>query len=257
MYHSILSHQQGLPGNVFIMANTYFQFKQFTIHQDNCAMKVCTDACLFGAWVANELAANNHLQSCLDIGTGTGLLSLTLAQKTSAFIDAVEIDKAAFEQAKENIYQSPWSDKISIINTDINAFDTNKKYDCIISNPPFFEGDLKSSISNKNAAKHDTTLTLQQLLQVVDKTLQQDGYFAILLPYHRTDFFIEAAAKSALYLSKKVLIKQTSGHDYFRAILLFERQQKIVSNEEIIIKDETNNYTEAFVGLLKDYYLFL
>ena len=239
------------------MANTYFQFKQFTIQQNNCAMKVCTDACLFGAWVADELTSISQAGNYLDIGAGTGLLSLILAQKTSAFIDAVEIDKAAFEQAKENIYQSPWREKISIINTDINAFDTNKKYDCIISNPPFFEGDLKSSNSNKNAAKHDTTLTLQQLLQVVDKTLQQEGYFAILLPYHRTDFFIEAAAKSTLFLSKKVLVKQTPGHDYFRVILLFRRQQKIVSNEEIIIKDETNNYTEAFVGLLKDYYLFL
>ena len=257
MYHSTQFHRQELPGKMFIMANTYFQFKQFTIHQDNCAMKVCTDACLFGAWVANELKAINKTGTCLDIGAGTGLLSIMLAQKTTAFIDAVEIDKAAFEQAKENIYQSPWSEKISIINTDISTFETNKKYDCIISNPPFFEGDLKSSISNKNAAKHDTTLTLQQLLQAVENCLHEEGNFAVLLPYHRADFFIEAAAKSTLYVSKKVLIKQTPGHDYFRAMLLFRRQQKMVSNEEIIIKDDTNNYTGVFTGLLKDYYLFL
>ena len=257
MSHSTLFHQQGLFGNVIIMANTYFQFKQFTIHQHNCAMKVCTDACLFGAWVASELAANNQLQSYLDIGAGTGLLSLMLAQKTTAFIDAVEIDTAAFEQAKENIHQSQWSEKISVINTHITSFKTIKKYDCIISNPPFFEGYLKSSNSNKNAAKHDTTLTLQQLLQVVDETLDHEGYFAILLPYHRADLFIDAAVKSTLYLSKKVLIKQTPRHDYFRAMLLFTRQQTIIVNEEIIIKDEANNYTEAFTRLLKDYYLFL
>lgn len=220
-------------------------------------MKVCTDACLFGAWVANEFAANNKVKFCLDIGAGTGLLSLMLAQKTTASIDAVEIDTAAFEQAKENSCQSPWGEKISIVNTDISTFETNKKYECIISNPPFFEGDLKSSSSNKNAAKHDTTLTLQQLLQVVDKTLHQEGYFAILLPYHRAEFFIEAAAKFTLYPTKKVLIKQTPRHNYFRAILLFTRQQKKVNIEEIIIKNEANNYTEVFTGLLKDYYLFL
>ena len=239
------------------MANTYFKFKQFTIRQEHCAMKVCTDACLFGAWVANELTAIKQISNCLDIGTGTGVLSLLLAQKTTAFIDAVEIDKAAFEQAKENIDHSPWSGRLTVINTDITAFNNNKKYDCIISNPPFFEGDLKSSNSNKNAAKHDTSLTLQQLLQVVDKTLLEEGYFAILLPYHRADFFIEEAAKSNLYLTKKVLVKQTPRHDYFRAMLLFTRHQKNVSSEEIIIKNEVNNYTEIFTGLLKDYYLFL
>ncbi len=220
-------------------------------------MKVCTDACLFGAWVAYEFATINKVNFCLDIGAGTGLLSLMLAQKTTASIDAVEIDAAAFEQAKENSFQSPWGEKISIIKTDISAFETNKKYECIISNPPFFEGDLKSSNINKNAAKHDTTLTLQQLLQVVHNTLHQEGYFAILLPYHRVDFFIETAAKSTLYLSKKVLVKQTPRHHYFRAILLFTREQKMISIEEIIIKNEANEYTEVFTGLLKDYYLFL
>ncbi len=257
MSHSIQFLRQGLPGNVFIMANTYFKFKQFTIQQAHCAMKVCTDACLFGAWVAYELTEINQINNCLDIGTGTGLLSLMLAQKTTAFIDAVEIDKAAFEQAKENIDQSPWRERLTVINTDITTFNTNKKYDCIISNPPFFEGDLKSNISNKNAAKHDTTLTLQQLLNVVDKTMHNKGYFAILLPYHRANFCIEEAAKPGLYLTKKVLVKQTPTHDYFRAMLLFTRQQKNVSCEEIIIKNEANNYTEIFTGLLKDYYLFL
>lgn len=239
------------------MANTYFKFKQFTIQQEHCAMKVCTDACLFGAWVANELTEIYQINNCLDIGTGTGLLSLLLAQKTNAFIDAVEINKAAFEQAKENFNQSPWSEKLSAINMDITTFDTNKKYDCIISNPPFFEGDLKSSNSIKNAAKHDTTLTLQQLLNVIVKTLQQEGYFAILLPYHRADFFLEEAAKTGLYLTKKAMVKQTPANDYFRAMLLFTKQQQNTINERIIIKNEANNYSETFTWLLKDYYLFL
>ena len=240
------------------MANSYFQFKQFTIQQNNCAMKVCTDACLFGAWIAEILGQQNKRpQNILDIGSGTGLLSLMIAQKSNAAIDGVEIDTEAFLQSLENIQQSPFNKRIVITNTDVLALQFSKKYDWIIANPPFFEQDLKSDNHQKNSAKHDSTLTLQQLLQVVDKTLHQEGYFALLLPYHRAGFFIEAAKKSTLYLTKKVLIKQTPGHDYFRAMLVFTRQQKMVSIEEIIIKNEANNYTEVFTGLLKDYYLFL
>ena len=119
------------------MSNNYFQFKQFTIHQDKCAMKVCTDACLFGAFVANEIQDKtiNHI---LDIGAGTGLLSLMLAQKSNAAIDAVEIDKSTYEQAEENISQSSWKEKITVYNSGIADFYSNYKYDLIISNPPFF-----------------------------------------------------------------------------------------------------------------------
>ena len=158
-------------------------------------MKVCTDACLFGAYVADQVktkAANN----ILDIGTGTGLLSLMLAQRVPALIDAVEIDEAAYQQAKENFEQSPWKERLFAFNTDVTKFETEKKYDCIISNPPFFENDLKSNDSNKNNAKHDTSLSLDKLLQVVKKLLNDDGIFAVLLPYHRVEYFIATAQKN-------------------------------------------------------------
>ncbi len=171
-------------------------------------MKVCTDACLFGALVADQVKTKAST-NILDIGTGTGLLSLMLAQRVPALIDAVEIDEAAYQQAKENFEQSPWKERLSIFNTDILKFDAGKKYDCIISNPPFFENDLKSSDKNKNAAKHDTTLTLEQLLQTVQKLLNEDGSFAVLLPYHRIEECILLAEKIGLYLNKKVLVKQT------------------------------------------------
>lgn len=240
------------------MPNNYFQFKQFTVYQESCAMKVCTDACLFGAYIA-ELINKEKLpvKNCLDIGTGTGLLSLMLAQKTTVQIDAVEIDKAAYQQAEKNFEQSPWREKLNIFNTDITQFDNNKKYDFIISNPPFFESDLKSNNNNNNTAKHDTALTLLQLLKVVVKYLTDDGFFAVLLPYHRVNYCIDEAAKLSLHLSKKILVKQTPGHDYFRGILFFCNQQTSLITEEIIIKNETGDYTEDFVNLLKDYYLYL
>ena len=138
-------------------------------------MKVCTDACLFGAFVANCLSP---IVNCLDIGTGTGLLSLMLAQETNAQIDAVEIDAAAFQQAKENFKASPWSSRLNIFNTDILHYSTDKKYDCIISNPPFFEDDLKSFSEGKNIAKHNNALTLAQLLTAINAHLAATGFFA-------------------------------------------------------------------------------
>src|SRR3954469_11797521 len=126
------------------MANNYFSFKQFIIHQDKCAMKVCTDACLFGAYVADRFQITNSKFHVLDIGAGTGLLSLMLAQKNSTVqIDAVEIDKAASEQAKENFKHSLWRDRLHIHHQPIQEFGMNT-YNLIISNPPFYENDLKS-----------------------------------------------------------------------------------------------------------------
>lgn len=241
------------------MPNNYFQFKQFTIQQDKCAMKVCTDACLFGAFVANEIQANEQdaIKNILDIGTGTGLLSLMLAQKLHAAIDTVEIDTPAFEQAKENIAQSLYKEKVEIFNADIAQFRTEKKYDYIISNPPFFEADLKSGNEKKNAAKHDTALTLQELLHNADRLLSTTGFFAVLLPYHRSNYFEEEAAKINLYLSKKISVKQTPIHNYFRTMLIFSRHKSILQAQEITIKNGAESYTDEFITLLKDYYLYL
>ncbi|MGG9964497.1 tRNA1(Val) (adenine(37)-N6)-methyltransferase [Ferruginibacter sp. SUN106] len=241
------------------MANNYFQFKQFTIHQDQCAMKVCTDACLFGAYIADELqtGVRSAVKNILDIGTGTGLLSLMLAQKTNVEIDTVEIDTAAYLQAKENIEQSLWKEKVTIYNNNIRQFESHKKYDCIISNPPFFENDLISDDKKKNAAKHDSTLTLQELLTHTERLLSAEGFFALLLPYHRTNYFEEEAEKLNFSLAKKILVKQTTKHKYFRSILIFSRNKITTQTKAITIKNESGNYSEEFILLLKDYYLYL
>ena len=243
------------------MSNSYFKFKQFTINQDRCAMKVCTDACLFGALAAHYgtfAGPNGQTVNCLEIGTGTGLLSLMIAQKSAAIkIDAVEINTEAAVQAAENITASPWAASIQIFNEDILSFSPAKKYDCIISNPPFFEDDLQSADAAKNTAKHNTSLSLLPLLQVVDSLLTADGFFAMLLPYHRVAYFIEASAKMGLHLSKQILVRQTINHTFFRGILFFSRKKVEPTLNEIVIKDAEHNYTAAFTAALRDYYLFL
>jgi tRNA1Val (adenine37-N6)-methyltransferase len=243
------------------MANSYFKFKQFTILQDKCAMKVCTDACLFGALVANNIfstsTANDTLQ-CLDIGTGTGLLSLMAAQQNKNInIDAIEIVEPAAEQAGENIAASHWTDRIQVFNEDILNFLPGKQYDCIFSNPPFYEDDLKSAVKAKNNAKHDTSLSLLQLLHIVDSYLTTDGFFSVLLPYHRVDYFIEESIKTGFHLTRQILVKQTLKHKFFRGILFLNRKETEPELSEITIRDTEHNYTPEFSATLKDYYLFL
>jgi tRNA1Val (adenine37-N6)-methyltransferase len=131
------------------------------------------------------------------------------------------------------------------------------KYDLIISNPPFFENHLKSNNAKRNLALHGAKLSLEELLGAIDKNLKDDGSFAVLLAYHRTEQFIDRAAQQNFNLREKILVKQTPDHNYFRTILLFTRHEVSTKKSEIIIQDEDGKYTNEFVELLKDYYLYL
>lgn len=238
------------------MSNHFFQFKQFKVQQDQCAMKVCTDACLFGAWVS-DLVIKQSFTSILDIGTGTGLLSLMLAQKTTAAIDAVEIEAQAFLQAGDNFRHSPWTDRLQVIHTDIRLYNSGRQYDLIISNPPFFENDLRSVTENKNAAKHDSTLTLDKLIATAKELLQPAGLFAVLLPYHRSSYFTGMALEQGLYCYRRVHVKQTPRHDYFRTMLLFGFDKQATKDSTLTIKEHDGNYSGDFISLLREYYLYL
>lgn len=237
------------------MANDYFKFKQFTIHQQHCAMKVTTDGCLFGAWVANELQNTSPNLTLLDVGTGTGLLSLMIAQKTTVPIDAVEIDINASEQAVENMSVSPWCNKLQVFNTSIQDYQA-VPYDYIFTNPPFFDNDLKSADAKRNLALHSSALSLEDLLVNITRLLSPFGHFAILLPYHRVVFFEDLAIANGYHLHKKTLVQQTPKHPYFRGMLIFGLAKKEAIVDSMVIKED-NNYTEAFKDLLKDYYLQL
>lgn len=219
-------------------------------------MKVCTDACLFGAWMAAKTTRIGPDGSILDIGTGTGLLSLMLAQQNRARIDAVELDEHAAEQAAENFEASPWQERLQVIRGDIRTVHLGKKYELIISNPPFFENDLKSADSRRNLALHSEALSLEELLTAALAHLTDHGQLAVLLPYHRKQAFEELAAENGCYLVEEVSVKQTPAHPCFRAMLLFGRVKTTPLIQTMIIR-EGSAYTEPFRNLLSPYYLKL
>lgn len=241
------------------MANPYFKFKQFTIYQDRSAMKVTTDSCFFGAWTATEIQnEKSKIKNVLDIGTGTGLLSLMIAQKNKIEIDAVEIDKEASQQAKENTEASPWKDRVRIFNENILSFQPETKYDCIVSNPPFYENELASEKTKKNIAHHSEHLTISQVLEVVKIHLEMEGIFFLMFPYKRKEEIEGLLRKNGLHITSSVILSQSVKHSPFRMIIKGS-SNKIVSGSStsIAIWNEHQQYTSQFIDLLKDYYLYL
>jgi tRNA1Val (adenine37-N6)-methyltransferase len=225
-------------------------------------MKVTTDACLFGAWAAEEI--NNEqlrINNCLDIGTGTGLLSLMLAQKNNeVLVDAIEIDKDAADQAKENAASSPWKERIDIINAEAKGFSFKAKYDLIISNPPFYENELRSGSERKNVAHHSENLTLKNVLNIIKDNLNTDGGFFLLLPYKRNEEISRLFKDHQLHVAKILFVRQSIQHDYFRIFIKGDMKtsaRQETEFQEISVWDENQQYTGEFIGLLKDYYLLL
>ncbi len=255
------------------MPNPYFQFKQFTIYHDRCAMKVTTDACLFGAWVAKEISesivndlplTNNdqrptiNSQRSLDIGTGTGLLSLMVAQKNSHIaIDAVEIDEQAAAQASENVQASLFASTIAVHHSDIVDWEKGE-YDIIISNPPFYENEIPSSQKGKNVAHHGEGLRLEKLFKLIQEKLGDAGQFYLLLPYKRRHDIEKLLQQTGLYLEQAVIVHPTVQNAPFRFMLKGSKQPTTFNlTNTLAVYDEAKMYTPGFVSLLKDYYLYL
>jgi tRNA1Val (adenine37-N6)-methyltransferase len=224
-------------------------------------MKVTTDACLFGAWVAEEVRSQESgVGSSLDIGPGTGLLSLMLAQKNPEVeIIGIEIDEDAQKQAKENINASPWKDRIDVLEGDVKDHTFSEKFDIIISNPPFYEKELRSKTDRKNIAHHSENLTLKELLNIIKGNLNPDGNFFLLLPYKRNEEIKKLLKDHQLHVSKMIFASQSIKHEYFRIFLKgnLTAEQKETEFDEISIWDENQQYTPAFNSLLKEYYLYL
>ncbi|MEO9870862.1 tRNA1(Val) (adenine(37)-N6)-methyltransferase [Ekhidna sp.] len=238
------------------MSNDYFQFKQFLIQQANSGMKVTTDGCLFGAWVASEINANAEPKKILDIGAGTGLLSLMLAQATQqSQIEAVEINTSAFEEALSNFSDSKWSERLKIYQSPIQDFSVDSTYDLILSNPPFFTDSQKGTIDDKNQALHSSDLPMQALLKAVLALLSKDGTFYVLFPEREMDRFIELANKSQLCLTESLEVRNQSGSKVFRKMAAFSFREKEFNQREIIIRKSDGRYTDEFWSLLEEFYL--
>lgn len=241
------------------MPNSFFSFKQFTIHQDQCAMKVCTDACLFGAWSATKLSERiPSAKKILDIGAGTGVLSLMMAQGSQAYIEAIEINPMACKQANENFLASPWKSRLTVMEKSISDYKKNETYDFIISNPPFYEADLRSPDEARTAAMHDSELTFEVLIHAVVTNLSLNGFATVLLPFCRIPYFKSIANDNNLFIHEMVNVRQTPAHKPFRSMILLSATPALAEDAgDICIHDDNRQYTPAFIKLLTPYYLNL
>lgn len=216
-------------------------------------MKVATDACILGA-VTPAFADG----AILDIGTGTGLLSLMMAQKCSSRIDAVELDEASFLQATANVQNSLWKDRINVINTDVRTFHHRGKYNLIICNPPFYEKHFKSPYLKKNKAKHAEQLSYQELIDVIKRSLNAHGMFSVLLPANSSERFIKQASLSELYVNERILIRENEQQEVIRHIIFFSNNATDQQTEKIlVIKNGDGTYSKSFIELMQPYYLQL
>ena len=228
-----------------------FQFKQFSVYQDKTAMKISTDAVLLGSWA--EVSSSI---SILDIGTGTGIISLMLAQRTDkALITAIEIEENAFQQAKSNFKNSKWASRIHINHISLQNFNTSKKFDTIISNPPFFDNNHFSTDHKRTIARHTSSLSYLDLIKKTIKLLTITGYFHIIIPYNVEQEFKLIALNHNLYPTSILRIRGNKISPIKRSLITFSFLQNKCSVKELIIEKERHNYTEEYINLTKDFYL--
>lgn len=236
------------------MSNTWFRFKQFNIDQEHCAMKVTTDACIQGAWTP----LSTYDTQVLDIGTGTGLLSLMLAQRNHDLtIDAVEYDTAAAQQAAANVAASPWADRITVIHADIREYRPVKQYDLIICNPPFFSSSLLGDTHSRNMARHDVSLSANELLEAVSALLADTGYFSLLLPFTEYQLWKPIAATHGLHEQQCLHIKHHPTAPVKRVVSILGKMpvNGTPATHMLVIKEGNDTYTPQFRELLQAFYL--
>jgi tRNA1Val (adenine37-N6)-methyltransferase len=236
-----------------IMASNIFNFKQFTINQDRSAFKVGTDGVILGA-----CADVSGVKSILDIGTGTGLIALMLAQRSEADVTAIEPDGESFLQACRNAAQSLWADRIHIVNSDLQSFFPGEsRYDLIVTNPPYFKDSLKNPEKKKASARHHTSLGFDDLLKGVSRLLRTSGVFRLILPLNEGLGFAEMAGDYGLYCCNILKIKPLPQGPVKRLILTFSKQQHDFTEESCLVIEngKRHEYTEEYKKLTGDFYL--
>lgn len=244
------------------MSNYKFDFKQFSIKQEQTAMKVGTDGVLLGAWI--ESVSNARI---LDIGTGTGLIALMLAQRfNTAIVDAIEIDHEAAEEAKGNVANSPWADRINVIETSLNDYKSYLdsqptdiiKYGLIVTNPPFYNATLKPDDNARAAARHADSLPFGDITRFADRYLSKDGKLAVIYPTNCEENIMTGISSSSLKCITICDVFTVKGKPAKRRMAVFGKNSEgDVKHEELFIRDEGNNYTQQYIDITRDFYLHL
>lgn len=235
------------------MSETLFRFKQFQVNQENCGMKINTDGVLLGAWCD----VNNALNA-LDIGTGSGVIALMLAQRSNvAEIVGVEIDNEACQEAAQNMKSSMWANHLSAVNSSIQDYSvaSEKTFDLIVSNPPFFSGGTLSSTQKRTNVKHTVKLGHSDLLRASYKLLTEEGRFSVVLPHLEGLRFTELAEQSRLYCTRKCEVTSFPGSSTERLLLEFSKRNYPIENTVMSIRDQEGNYSDTYVQLTKAFYL--
>ena len=231
-----------------------FIFKEFTVNQDRCAMKIGTDSVLLGAWTSIDNAPN----SILDIGAGTGVLALMMAQRSYAdTIDALEIDDNAYEQCVENFEHSPWGDRLFCYHASLEEFvdEMDQQYDLIISNPPFYNDTYKSENKQRDLARFTDAMPFRHLIESVAGLLSKKGRFSVVIPFVEEKDFIVLASKEHLYPIRIMRVKGTPPSDVKRSLIEFSFQETDINPEELTIETARHQYTEDYLRLTQDFYI--
>ena len=235
------------------MANDYFQFKRFIIHQGQCAMKVGTDGVLLGAWANVE-----ESKDILDVGTGTGLIAILAAQRNPfARIDAIEIDASACAQAKENVKTCPWNERIHVCQGAIQDFNPDHRYDALLCNPPFFVRSTPAPELGRTIARHCETLTHEDLLRAAERLLSSDGKLCVILPVTEAQNFIRLAQGREWFVNKLTNVFPTPQKPRKRCLIELSHSRLPYQEDSIIIETERHVYHHTFHALMRDFYLYL
>ena len=228
-----------------------FRFKQFNVSQDKCAMKIGTDGVLLGAWI--KIDSPNRI---LDIGTGTGLIALMLAQRFSkSQITALEIDPLAAEQANDNFKDSFWSNRLHATNTSLQKFSPKNMFDLIVSNPPYFENVSKAKSEERTQARHTDYLSFETLVSHSAKWLSNKGILAIIIPIASKEKIVKIANKKNLFLQRICIVKGNESSTAKRALMDFSFQKENIKKSMLVIEEKRHQYTQKYIELCKDFYL--
>jgi len=233
-------------------SGTYFHFKQFSVRHDKCAMKVGTDAVLLAAWVDVSSA-----QRILDIGTGSGVIALMLAQRTlqTTLIESVEIEKEAADQAIENFRNSPWSSRLTGHQVAIQEYFPAVQFDLITTNPPYFNRSLQPPDKKRHEVRHTATLTYDELLSAVVRLLTLNGRFNLILPHKEAMLFSDVASQHGLFCNRRYHFRTRKEKPLERTMMEFSRQTQSVDEGEVLLYDSGSNWSSSYRNLISDFYI--